>query len=57
MTAEEAMLKEKRIKKWNRNRKIKLIEKNNPDWEDLSKDFEKILTEEEKLELLFGKNK
>ena len=30
---------EKRIKKWNRQWKINLIEKTNPDWKDLSEDF------------------
>ena len=32
---EEAILREKRIKKWNRAWKIKLIEERNPDWKDL----------------------
>jgi putative endonuclease len=32
---EEAILREKRIKKWNRKWKINLIEKANPDWNDL----------------------
>jgi putative endonuclease len=36
---EEAILKEKRIKKWNREWKVNLIEKNNPNWEDM---YEKI---------------
>lgn len=31
----EALLREKRLKKWDRKWKIELIEKNNPDWEDL----------------------
>jgi len=31
----EAILREKRIKKWNRAWKIELIEKNNPEWNDL----------------------
>ena len=31
----EAILREKRIKKWNRQWKIHLIEKDNPNWEDL----------------------
>ena len=31
----EAILREKRLKKWNRQWKIKLIEKNNQDWKDL----------------------
>ncbi|GGG56340.1 GIY-YIG nuclease family protein [Bizionia arctica] len=32
---DEAKLKEKQIKKWNRDWKIELIEKQNPDWKDL----------------------
>lgn len=32
---EEAILREKRIKKWNRAWKVKLIEETNPDWRDL----------------------
>ena len=35
----EAILREKRLKKWNRDWKIKLIEKMNPDWKDLSEDL------------------
>ena len=31
----EAILREKRIKKWNRAWKIELIEKTNPEWNDL----------------------
>ncbi|WP_298359784.1 GIY-YIG nuclease family protein [uncultured Litoreibacter sp.] len=31
----EAILREKRIKKWNRAWKIELIEASNPSWEDL----------------------
>jgi len=31
----EALAREKALKKWNRNWKIKLIEKINPEWEDL----------------------
>ncbi|TCC87251.1 GIY-YIG nuclease family protein [Pedobacter frigiditerrae] len=34
-TIEEAIGMEKRLKKWNRDWKIKLIEKNNPMWLDL----------------------
>ena len=30
-----AILREKQIKKWNRAWKLKLIETDNPDWEDL----------------------
>jgi putative endonuclease len=33
--ADEAIAREKRIKKWNRAWKIALIEKDNPDWSDL----------------------
>jgi putative endonuclease len=38
---EEAIAAEKRIKKWNREWKLNLIEKANPNWEDLylSMDF------------------
>jgi putative endonuclease len=32
---EEAILREKRLKEWKRSWKLKLIEKNNPNWEDL----------------------
>ena len=32
---ENAILREKQIKKWNREWKIKLIEKQNPEWKDL----------------------
>lgn len=31
----EAILREKRIKKWKRDWKLSLIERNNPDWNDL----------------------
>jgi len=31
----EALLREKQLKKWNRQWKINLIEKENPDWIDL----------------------
>ncbi|WP_339609245.1 GIY-YIG nuclease family protein [uncultured Planktosalinus sp.] len=36
---EKAYVKEKQIKKWNRDWKIKLIEEENPNWEDL---YEKL---------------
>lgn len=36
---EKARLREKRMKKWNRDWKIELIEKTNPDWKDLYKDL------------------
>ena len=32
----DAIAMEKQIKKWRREKKINLIEKSNPDWEDLS---------------------
>jgi len=31
----EALAREKEIKKWRREKKIELIEKDNPEWEDL----------------------
>lgn len=34
---ETAILREKQLKKWNRNWKIKLINTKNPDWRDLYK--------------------
>ncbi len=36
--AEAAISREKQIKKWNRKWKLELIEKNNPEWNDLYKD-------------------
>jgi putative endonuclease len=33
---EEAIRREKQLKKWNRDWKIELIEKDNPDWNDLA---------------------
>ena len=38
-TMEHAILREKRIKKWNRAWKIRLIEEANPDWRDLATDW------------------
>jgi len=35
ITAEDAIYREKQLKKWNRSWKIELIEKNNPHWNDL----------------------
>ena len=32
---EQAILREKRLKRWNRSWKMRLIEKTNPDWNDL----------------------
>lgn len=34
-----AIEREKRLKKWNRSWKIKLIEKDNPEWKDLYEDL------------------
>ena len=43
-TMEQAILREKRIKKWNRAWKLELIERDNPNWRDLAEDlgFEKL---------------
>ena len=38
-TIQEAIAREKQLKKWNRVWKVELIEKYNPDWKDLSADF------------------
>ena len=35
-TMSDAILREKRLKKWNRGWKLELIEKFNPEWKDLS---------------------
>jgi putative endonuclease len=37
---QDAILREKQLKKWNRAWKIRLIEKHNPNWEDLYADSE-----------------
>lgn len=37
---ESAIQREKQLKKWNRNWKIQLIEKDNPEWHDL---FESLI--------------
>ena len=39
---EDAINREKRLKKWNRQWKIELIEKVNPDWDDL---YERLVEE------------
>jgi len=36
----DAILREKQIKKWKREWKLNLIEKENPQWNDLYKEFE-----------------
>ena len=38
-TMESAILREKRIKKWNRQWKLALIERDNPGWRDLAEDL------------------
>jgi putative endonuclease len=35
---DSALIREKQLKKWNRQWKIELIEKENPEWKDLSID-------------------
>ena len=39
-TMEQAITREKQLKKWNRAWKLRLIEENNPNWDDL---YESIL--------------
>jgi len=36
---DEAIIREKRLKKWKRAWKLKLIESSNPEWNDLYKEF------------------
>jgi putative endonuclease len=38
-TMESAIIREKRIKKWNRAWKLELLEADNPDWRDLAEDL------------------
>jgi len=52
-TAEEAMIREKQLKKWNRKWKERLINKQNPEWRDLSEGFSKKISDLEFLEILF----
>ena len=40
-TVAEAIVQEKRLKKWQRSWKIQLIERGNPDWRDL---YEELLS-------------
>lgn len=35
----DALAREKRLKKWRREKKVRLIEGENPDWKDLSADW------------------
>ncbi len=36
---EEAIVREKQLKKWNRDWKLRLIEKDNPQWNDLAEEL------------------
>ena len=36
---EQAILREKRLKKWNRTWKMRIVEEMNPDWKDLYDDL------------------
>ncbi len=38
-TIEEAIKREKQLKAWNRSWKLELIEKDNPEWQDLSNEL------------------
>jgi putative endonuclease len=37
----KAIDREKQLKRWNRTKKVWLIERINPTWEDLGKDFDR----------------
>ena len=50
---EDARLREKKLKKWNRKWKIELIESVNKELKDLSEEFPDKLTEINKLDILF----
>jgi putative endonuclease len=39
-----AIAREKVLKRWTRSRKLKLIERHNPDWRDLAIDWERSVT-------------
>ena len=39
---EDAIAREKQLKGWLRKKKVELIESTNPDWDDLSKDLNKL---------------
>ncbi len=38
-TAEKAIIREKQIKKWDRRWKLNLVERDNPEWNDLYEDI------------------
>ena len=43
INAEDAILREKRLKNWKRDWKIELIEKENPNWYDLYRGFSRAV--------------
>ncbi len=51
----DAIRRERQLKKWNRKWKMELIEKHNPNWNDLSRDFQENLSGIEVMNILFGK--
>jgi putative endonuclease len=53
LTLEEAMRREKQMKKWNRQWKINLIVKENPDWDDIFFKLPKKLSVDEIMKALF----
>jgi len=53
----DAIIRERQLKKWNRKWKTELIEKHNPNWNDLSKEITRNLSGMEVMDILFGKNK
>ncbi len=54
LSIEEAKLREKQLKKWNREWKKNLINKLNPEWLDLSEKFDNKLTDLEFIEVLLN---
>jgi putative endonuclease len=55
-TLEDAMKREKQLKKWNRQWKKELIERSNPNWNDLSLCMPKHLFFKEEMDSFFFKN-
>ncbi|MEO8512846.1 MAG: GIY-YIG nuclease family protein [Ignavibacteria bacterium] len=56
LVVEDALKRERQLKKWNRSWKIELIEKNNPDWKDLSLDLRNMTSQHEILSVFFNKS-
>jgi len=56
LTSEEAMVRERRIKKWCRKWKVELIERNNPDWKDLTGKYTRSLDSIQTMDSLFRGN-